>query len=87
VEPIKVLYIGDSEVVLNRYLVGAFVIEQTYFNDNGRWFREAMANEQLLPGRPRSLPVAVYEARRTIRLSGGRSFTGWRNAHRELANP
>src|SRR5437016_1869798 len=42
---IKVLYIGDSEVVLNRYDVGADVIEQTYLNDNGRWFREAMAAE------------------------------------------
>jgi uncharacterized membrane protein len=42
---VKVLYIGDSEVVLNRYLVGADVIEQSYFNDNGRWFREAMASE------------------------------------------
>lgn len=44
-EPIQVLYVGDSEVVLNRYLVGADVIEQSYFNDNGRWFRDAMANE------------------------------------------
>ena len=43
--PISVLYVGDSEVVLNRYLVGADVIEQSYFNDNGRWFREAMASE------------------------------------------
>jgi uncharacterized membrane protein len=42
---IKALYVGDSEVVLNRYLVGADVIEQSYFNDNGRWFREAMAAE------------------------------------------
>jgi uncharacterized membrane protein len=42
---IKVLYVGDSEVVLNRYLVGADVIEQSYFNDNGRWFREAMTAE------------------------------------------
>jgi uncharacterized membrane protein len=42
-QPVKVLYVGDSEVVLNRYLVGADVIEQSYFNDNGRWFREAMA--------------------------------------------
>ena len=36
---------GDSEVVLNRYLVGADVIEQSYFNDNGHWFRDAMAQE------------------------------------------
>jgi len=44
-QTIKVLYVGDSEVVLNRYLVGADVIEQSYFNDNGRWFRDAMASE------------------------------------------
>ncbi|MBL8120034.1 MAG: cytoplasmic protein [Anaerolineae bacterium] len=44
-DAIQVLYVGDSEVVLNRYLVGADVIEQSYFNDNGKWFREAMANE------------------------------------------
>lgn len=41
--PIRVLYVGDSEVVLNRYLVGADVIEQSYFNDNGQYFRNAMA--------------------------------------------
>jgi uncharacterized membrane protein len=45
VNPVKVLYVGDSEVVLNRYLVGADVIEQSYFNDNGQWFRNAMAQE------------------------------------------
>ena len=44
-QPVRVLYVGDSEVVLNRYLVGADVIEQSYFNDNGRYFREAMASE------------------------------------------
>jgi len=44
--PVKVLYVGDSEVVLNRYLVGADVIEQSYFNDNGKWFRNAMAAEE-----------------------------------------
>jgi len=43
--PVEVLYVGDSEVVLNRYLVGADVIEQSYFNDNGQWFRDAMASE------------------------------------------
>jgi len=43
-DPVRVLYVGDSEVVLNRYLVGADVIEQSYFNDNGKWFRDAMAN-------------------------------------------
>ena len=44
--PVKVFYVGDSEVVLNRYLVGADVIEQSYFNDNGKWFRNAMAAEE-----------------------------------------
>lgn len=44
-DTINILYIGDSEVVLNRYLVGADVIEQSYFNDNGRYFREALAGE------------------------------------------
>jgi hypothetical protein len=44
-DPVNVLYVGDSEVVLNRYLVGADVIEQSYFNDNGRYFRQAMAAE------------------------------------------
>ena len=44
-QSLKVLYAGDSEVVLNRYLVGADVIEQSYFNDNGRYFREAMASQ------------------------------------------
>jgi uncharacterized membrane protein len=42
-QPVKVLYIGDSEIVLNRYQIGVDVIEQSYFNDNGKWFREAMA--------------------------------------------
>jgi uncharacterized membrane protein len=44
-KPVKVLYVGDSEIVLNRYLVGADVIEQAHYNDNGRYFREAMAKE------------------------------------------
>jgi len=43
--PLNVLYVGDSEVVLNRYLVGVDVIEQSYFNDTGRYFREAMASQ------------------------------------------
>ena len=38
----KVLYIGDSETVISRYCVGADVFEQSYFNDNGRYLREAM---------------------------------------------
>ncbi len=33
---INVLYVGDSETVINRYAVGADVFEQAYFNDNGR---------------------------------------------------
>ena len=45
-QTLKVLYVGDSEVVLNRYLVGADVIEQSYFNDNGRYFRDAMASQR-----------------------------------------
>lgn len=44
-QPVKVLYVGDSEVVLNRYLVGVDVIEQSYFNDNGRFFREAFKDD------------------------------------------
>lgn len=44
-QPLKVLYVGDSEIVLNRYLVGADVIEQSYFNDNGRYFRQAMVSQ------------------------------------------
>lgn len=39
----KVLYVGDSETVINRYAVGADVFEQSYFNDNGRYLREALA--------------------------------------------
>jgi uncharacterized membrane protein len=41
----KVLYIGDSETVINRYCVGADVFEQSYFNDNGRYLREAMEKQ------------------------------------------
>jgi uncharacterized membrane protein len=40
---IQVLYIGDSETVISRYAVGADVFEQSYFNDNGRYLREALA--------------------------------------------
>ena len=42
---IKVLYVGDSETVINRYVVGADVFEQAYFNDNGRYLREALAGQ------------------------------------------
>lgn len=60
VETVKVLYVGDSEVVLNRYLVGADVIEQSFFNDNGRWFREAMRAEPTIDVRhitPHGVPI------------------------------
>ena len=39
----KVLYIGDSETVINRYAVGADVFEQSWFNDNGKYLRIALA--------------------------------------------
>lgn len=68
---IRVLYVGDSEVVLNRYLVGADVIEQSYFNDNGRYFREAMAAEpgvevrHITPhGVPHEFPASLDELAR-----------------------
>ncbi len=41
-DKIKVLYIGDSEIVMSRYIIGVDVFEQTNYNDNGRFFREAM---------------------------------------------
>ena len=40
---INILYIGDSETVISRYAVGADVFEQAYFNDNGRFLRNALA--------------------------------------------
>jgi len=42
--PVNVLYIGDSETVISRYAVGADVFEQAYFNDNGRYLRNALAD-------------------------------------------
>lgn len=39
----RVLYIGDSETVISRYVVGADVFEQAYFNDNGKYLRRALA--------------------------------------------
>src|SRR3954463_2440043 len=39
----RVLYIGDSETVISRYAVGADVFEQSYFNDNGKYLRDALA--------------------------------------------
>ncbi|MFM9107104.1 MAG: glutamine amidotransferase [Chloroflexota bacterium] len=41
--PVSVLYVGDSETVINRYAVGADVFEQAWFNDNGKYLREALA--------------------------------------------
>lgn len=43
--PTHVLYIGDSETVISRYAVGADVFEQSYFNDNGRFLRQALASQ------------------------------------------
>jgi uncharacterized membrane protein len=40
---VNVLYVGDSETVISRYAVGADVFEQAYFNDNGRYLRDALA--------------------------------------------
>jgi len=40
---INVLYVGDSEIVVSKYLVGADSFEQANFNDNSRFFREAVA--------------------------------------------
>lgn len=69
-QPVRVLYVGDSEVVLNRYLVGADVIEQSYFNDNGRWFRNAMKSEESVTvhhitphGIPSQFPTNLGELR------------------------
>lgn len=44
--PVNVLYIGDSETVINRYAVGADVFEQAYFNDNGQYLRNALAGRE-----------------------------------------
>jgi uncharacterized membrane protein len=43
---VKVLYIGDSETVINRYAVGADVFEQSWFNDNGKYLRNALAGRE-----------------------------------------
>jgi len=42
-EKTRVLYVGDSEIVMSRYIIGADVFEQANYNDNGRFLREAMA--------------------------------------------
>ncbi len=67
-EPIRVLYVGDSEVVLNRYLVGADDIEQSFFNDNGKWFLQAMSADPTVSvrhitphGVPAEFPTTLKE--------------------------
>ena len=40
---IHVLYVGDSEIVVSKYLVGVDSFEQANYNDNARYFREAIA--------------------------------------------
>ncbi|MDF3015071.1 MAG: hypothetical protein K0R44_296 [Thermomicrobiales bacterium] len=64
----KVLYIGDSETVISRYCVGADVFEQSYFNDNGRYLREAMRGQpeielrHIIPaGVPNEFPTSDEE--------------------------
>ncbi|MCD4656618.1 MAG: glutamine amidotransferase [Planctomycetes bacterium] len=59
-EKIKVLYIGDSEIVMSRYIIGADVFEATNFNDNGHFFRDAMAkipNIELKHINPHDVPL------------------------------
>jgi uncharacterized membrane protein len=61
----KVLYIGDSETVISRYCVGADVFEQSYFNDNGRYLREAMADQDDIDLRhivPANVPAEFPES-------------------------
>ncbi|CAN5609235.1 glutamine amidotransferase [soil metagenome] len=45
---IEVLYIGDSETVISRYVVGADVFEQAYFNDNGQYLRNALSGSPVI---------------------------------------
>jgi len=47
-EKIRVLYVGDSEIVVSKYLVGADSFEQANFNDNARFFREAMTKVEFV---------------------------------------
>lgn len=56
--PSRVLYIGDSETVISRYAVGADVFEQAYFNDNGRFLRQALASQPEIQLR-HIIPAAV----------------------------
>jgi len=67
----KVLYIGDSETVISRYCVGADVFEQAYFNDNGRYLREAMY------GRPEIELRHIIPA--GCQTSSPRPTTSWRS--------
>ena len=64
----KVLSIGDSETVISRYCVGADVFEQSYFNDNGRYLREALHGQpeielrHIIPANvPREFPTTDDE--------------------------
>jgi uncharacterized membrane protein len=63
-----VLYVGDSEVVMSRYIVGVDVLEQANYNDNGRFLREAMAKLPFIDLEhisaqdvPRHFPVTLDE--------------------------
>ena len=47
-EKINVLYVGDSEIVVSKYLVGADSFEQANYNDNARFFRGAMAKVEYI---------------------------------------
>lgn len=65
---INVLYIGDSETVISRYAVGADVFEQAYFNDNGRYLRDALAGHpeirvrHIVPAAvPQEFPASDHE--------------------------
>jgi uncharacterized membrane protein len=64
----RVLYIGDSETVISRYVVGADVFEQAYFNDNGKYLRDALAGRpeielrHIIPSNvPAEFPVSPAE--------------------------
>src|SRR5687768_13053185 len=61
----NVLYIGDSETVISRYAVGADVFEQSYFNDNGRYLRNALAGHPTIRLRhiiPANVPAEFPQA-------------------------
>lgn len=44
-KPIQVLYVGGAEIILNRYQVGVDVMEQSYLNDMGHWFVDAVTSD------------------------------------------